>query len=129
MFTADDKIRARTLRTVTDTQVSVPAPERRVRQQFRRFGGCPICNLHLRDVARRSDEIQNAGVTEVVLFRSDPDRLRQYVADIPFAMVADPERKLCKEFGVESSLLSVLHLGAIRTAVRGIRHSTSATKC
>ncbi|ORB63207.1 peroxiredoxin-like family protein [Mycolicibacterium tusciae] len=125
MFTAGDKVKARTLRTVTDTHVSVPAPERLVHLQFRRFAGCPICNLHLRDVARRRDEIENAGVTEVVLFHSAADRLRQYVADVPFAMVADPERKLYKEFGVESSLRSVLHLGAVRAAVRGIRHSTS----
>jgi hypothetical protein len=68
MFTAGDKIKARTLRTVTDPHVNVPAPQRLVHLQFRRFAGCPICNLHLRDVARRRDEIENAGVTEVVLF-------------------------------------------------------------
>jgi peroxiredoxin len=105
--------------------VSVPASDRLVHLQFRRFAGCPICNLHLRQMAHRSEEIASAGVTEVVLFHSDAERLRQYVVDVPFAMVADPERKLYNEFGVTSSLRSVLHVDALRGAVRGLRKTTS----
>lgn len=127
MFTVGEKVKTRTLSTITDTEVRVPASDRTVHLQFRRFAGCPICNLHLRDVARRNVEIEDAGVTEVVIFHSSADRLRQYVADVPFAMVADPERKLYKEFGVESSLRSVLSLDAARAAVRGMRHTTSLT--
>ncbi len=36
--------------------------------QFRRFAGCPICNLHLRSVVQRKSEIQNAGIREVIFF-------------------------------------------------------------
>jgi peroxiredoxin len=53
------------------------------------------------------------------------DRPRQYQADLQFAVVADPARKLYKEFGVEWSLRSLLYLDAARAAVRGIRHTTS----
>ena len=127
MFRAGEKVKTRTLSTIDDTEVSVPAPGKTVHLQFRRFAGCPICNLHLRDVARRNAEIEDAGVTEVVVFHSSADRLRQYVADVPFAMVADPERKLYKEFGVEWSLRSVLNLSAVRAAVRGLRQTTSLT--
>jgi peroxiredoxin len=97
-----------------------------VHLQLRRFAGCPICNLHVREVARRYAEIENAGVTEVAVFHSSAERLRQYQAHLPFAVVADPERKLYKEFGVEWSLRSLLYLDAVRGAVRAIRHATSA---
>lgn len=125
MFTVGEKVRARRLSTITGTQVEVPAPGRMVHLQLRRFAGCPICNLHIREVARRHAEIESAGLTEVVVFHSAADRLRQYVDDVPFAMVADPERKLYKEFGVESSLRSVLNANAVRAAVRGLRQTTS----
>jgi len=76
-------------------------------------------------VARRYAEIENAGVTEVAVFHSSAERLRQYQADLLFAVVADPERKLYKEFGVEWSLRSLLYLDAVRGAVRAIRHAAS----
>jgi peroxiredoxin len=125
MFTVGDKINARTLSTITGTEVSVPAANRTVHLQFRRFAGCPICNLHVREVARRNAEIEDAGVIEVVVFHSAAERLRRYQADLPFAVVADPERKLYNEFGVDWSLRSLLYLDAARAAVRGMRHTTS----
>ena len=39
-----------------------------VHLQFRRFAGCPICNLHLRSIVRRYDEIRSHGIREVVVF-------------------------------------------------------------
>jgi hypothetical protein len=32
---------------VTGEKIQVPDPQRLVHLQFRRFAGCPICNLHL----------------------------------------------------------------------------------
>jgi peroxiredoxin len=125
MYTAGDKIQARTLSTVTGERVPVPTPDQVVHLQLRRFAGCPICNLHIRELASRAGEIEAAGIDEVVVFHSAADRLREYVDDVPFALVADPERKLYKEFGVEWSVRSLLHADAARAAVRGIRQSTS----
>lgn len=125
MFTVGDKIKTRTLSTVTGEQVAVPAPDRIVHLQLRRFAGCPICNLHIREMASRAGEIEGAGIDEVVVFHSSADRLRQYVDDVPFALVPDPERKLYREFGVEWSVRSLLYADAARAAVRGIRQSTS----
>jgi len=125
MYTAGDKITRRSLDTITGAQVQIPAADRIQHLQFRRFAGCPICNLHLQQVARRNAEIEDAGVSEVVFFHSSADRLRQYQADMPFAVVADPERRLYKEFGVESSLRAMLNVDTMRAAVRGIRHTTS----
>ena len=125
MFDVGDKIGARTLTTITGTQVSIPSPDRLVHLQFRRFAGCPICSLHMREVADRSAEIDAAGITEVVLFHSTADKLRRYQADLPFAVVADPDRKLYNEFGVERSRASLMHPAGLLAAVRGLARTQS----
>ncbi len=119
-----DKVDPRTLTTITGTDIAVPSPGATVHLQFRRFAGCPICNLHMHDLATRHQEIADAGVIEVVVFHSAAEELSRYLADLPFAVVADPDRKLYKEFGVESSIRSVLHPRAWRAAARGMRWSS-----
>jgi hypothetical protein len=76
-------------------------------------------------MARRHEEITDAGISEVVVFHSAADALRRYQADLPFAVLADPDRKLYKEFGVESSIRAVLHPDAILGAVRGLMRTRS----
>lgn len=124
MLDVGSKVGARTLETITGQQVAVPSPEAVVHLQFRRFAGCPICNLHVRSVARRHEEIAAAGIVEVVVFHSAADELRRYQSELPFAVIADPDRKLYREFGVESSLRSVLHPKAWRAGARGMRWTT-----
>lgn len=117
-----DQIRSRALTTIRGEQVPLPDPARLVHLQFRRFAGCPICNLHLRSVAVRHDEIVAAGVREVVIFHSSAAEMRPYQGDLPFDAVADPERELYQEFGVESSLRSLLDPRALWAGLRaGIR--------
>ncbi len=110
--------------TVTGETIRVPDPERLVHLQFRRFAGCPICNLHLQSIVRRHDEISAAGIREVVFFHSPADVLAKYTADLPFATVADPDKRYYKEFGVESSPRAVLHPRAWGAAVRGTALTT-----
>ncbi len=98
----------RKLVTVTGEPVAVPDPDRLVHLQFRRFAGCPVCNLHLRSVAQRHDEIRAAGIREVALFHSPAEDLRTYVHDLPFAAVADPDKLLYTEFGVGASPRALL---------------------
>jgi hypothetical protein len=58
--------------------------------QFRRFAGCPACNLHLRAFARYGGELAAAGVREVVVFHSKAvELLPYYHTQPPFAVVAD----------------------------------------
>ncbi|MFI2641777.1 peroxiredoxin-like family protein [Streptomyces sp. NPDC018610] len=98
----------RTLTTVAGDQVAVPDPDRLVHLQFRRFAGCPVCNLHLRSVVRRHREIVAAGVREVVVFHSPAEELAPHTAELPFAVVADPARLLYADFGVERSSRALL---------------------
>lgn len=87
----------------------MPQADRLVHLQFRRFAGCPICHLHLRSVVARHDEIIAAGIEEVVVFHSTAEALLRYRSDLPFAVVADPDRVLYAEYGVESALRAVVN--------------------
>lgn len=126
MLDAGDKVKARTLTTVGGDAIALPAADGLVHLQFRRFAGCPICNLHMHEVAARHDEIKQAGITEVAVFHSSADRLRRYLAELPFAVVADPERKLYDEFAVHNSIRGILSRDVLRAVGRGMRQSRSA---
>jgi peroxiredoxin len=110
----------RELETIDGGRVSVPESGRLVHLQFRRFAGCPVCNLHLRSVVLRHDELVATGVREVVVFHSSADELRVHAADLPFAVVADPDKRLYREFGVESAPRALLDPRAWGPVLRGI---------
>jgi hypothetical protein len=99
--------------SVSGDAVPIPDPDRLVHLQFRRFAGCPICNVHLQSMVRRHDEIADAGIREVVVFHSTDEELRRYVDDLPFAVVGDPDKALYAEFGVGSSPRAVLDPRAV----------------
>lgn len=114
------KVSAREWEAVTGGVVRVPDPRNLVHLQFRRFAGCPVCNLHLRSIVQRHDEITAHGVTEVVVFHSSAAELRPHVADLPFAVVGDPEKRLYREFGVESAPRSLLDPRVWGSIVHGV---------
>ncbi|MFC6086106.1 peroxiredoxin-like family protein [Sphaerisporangium aureirubrum] len=117
---AGDVIAGRELRAVTGETVPVPDPGRMIHMQFRRFAGCPVCNLHLRTVVARHEEIEAAGVREVVMFHSPAQELLPHVDDLPFAVVADPGKELYTEFGVESARRALLDPRAYGPIVWGV---------
>jgi peroxiredoxin len=131
-------VNERSVTTVSGDQVAFPAPDRLTHLQFRRFAGCPVCNLHLRSVVRRHGEIEAAGVREVVVFHSPADELLPHAIDLPFAVVADPGKRLYAEFGVERSPRALLDprawgpivralLSGVREVARGREHLPSAS--
>jgi peroxiredoxin len=118
MYSPGATIKTRELTSVDGTRVTLG--DQLTHLQFRRFAGCPICNLHLRSIVNRHDEILTAGIREVVVFHSPADELRQY--DLPFDVIADPDKKLYREFGVESSRRALLHWRTWIAIVRGVFH-------
>ncbi len=114
---------SRGLTAVTGAPVTVPDRDRLIHVQFRRFAGCPICNLHLRSVVRRHAEIAQAGIREVVIFHSPAEELRDHVSDLPFAVIADPAKRLYTEFGVESAPRALLSPRAWGPTARAILRS------
>ncbi|EHB53446.1 alkyl hydroperoxide reductase/ Thiol specific antioxidant/ Mal allergen [Mycolicibacterium rhodesiae JS60] len=115
-----DIVQADELPTINGVTVSIPDPEKVVHLQFRRFAGCPICNVHLQSVVKRYDEITANGIREVVLFHSTSEELETYVDDLPFDLVADPDRTLYRRFGVETSVRSVIDPRAVAPIFKGM---------
>jgi peroxiredoxin len=106
--------------SVTGEHVPVPDPQGLVHLQFRRFAGCPICNLHLQSFVARHPEISAAGIREVVFFHSPATELAEHTAELPIATVADPDRDVYRLFGVESSPRALLDPRSWTAIVRGI---------
>ena len=99
-----------------------------VHLQLRRFAGCPICHLHLRSFVRRHAEIAAAGIREVVVFHSPAEELAPHASGFPFPLVADPEKRLYAELGVESSPRALLDPRAwLPIAARG--HGRHRWRC
>ena len=112
------------LETLAHGSVHVPSPGL-THLQFRRFAGCPICSLHLRDFAKRNAELVAANITTVAFFHSSAESLRRYHIDLPFPVVADPQRHYYQYFGIERSLRSVLHPRAVVAAMAGALRAPS----
>jgi peroxiredoxin len=115
------KVGAFTATDMMGAPVQIPATEAKFTHlQFRRFAGCPICNLHLRAVVQRKSEIANAGIREVIFFHSSAEALKPYESDLGLTVIPDPERKWYKAFGVEKSLGGLFHPKSIGAALKGL---------
>lgn len=123
-----DTVEADALHTVKGVTVPVPDPEMIVHLQFRRFAGCPICNVHLQSVVKRHAEITANGIREVVLFHSTSEELDAYVDDLPFDLVADPDRRLYRRFGVETSVRAIADPRSVAPVVKGLMDRSLAGK-
>lgn len=97
--------------TITGAVLDLRQPGPLWHLQFRRFAGCPVCNLHLRGFARRAAELEGV-VREVILFHARTDELAPHVEDLPFPVVADPDKRLYRAFGVETAARALLHPAA-----------------
>jgi peroxiredoxin len=121
---AGDTFPALELETMRGEPVRIPDLDAVVHLQLRRFAGCPVCSLHLRSIVQRHDEIAAAGVREVVVFHSSPEDLRRYEADLPFAAIPDPKKRLYAMLGAEAHPKALLHprawLPILRAVVRSI---------
>ena len=107
---------------LTDTtQTTWPFPPQRLTHvQFRRFAGCPICNVHLIAVKSRIEEIEAAGIQELVVFNSYPEVLVAYAKDFPFPTIANGDGSLYEQLGITTSVLSSATVGAMGAAFRGM---------
>ena len=99
-----DVLNRRELMTIRGNPIQMPDPERLVHLQFRRYAGCPVCNLHLRSIAKRYDDILAAGLKEVVVFHSTAETMLEFQGQLPFASIADPDKRLYAEFGVDRKM-------------------------
>lgn len=119
-FKVGDSISPVTVTNIQGVDISLPSDKSNlVHLQFRRFAGCPICNLHLQTFVQRNAELEAAGIREVIVFHSPKESLLPYQGKFPFAVIGDPEKKLYAQFGVGTSIFSVLDVRAWPAIVRG----------
>lgn len=118
---AGDTFPTTTLKNIHDVEVVIPNDKTKwIHLQFRRFAGCPICNLHLHSFVERNAEIESAGIHEVVVFHSPNSSLLPYQGKFPFDVIGDPEKKLYREFGVETSVFAILNPSAWPSMFKGM---------
>lgn len=118
-----DIVERREIETTQSGRIEIPHPAQLTHLQFRRFAGCPMCNLHIHSFVQRNDELVAHGIQEVAVFHSSKKAMLEHYAAAPFALIADPAKSLYAAFGVEASILSVLHPRSWPPAIKGlIRH-------
>jgi peroxiredoxin len=122
---AGSRLAEHQLTAIDGAVVPVPDPTAIVHLQLLRFAGCPICHLHVHQLAGRQEEIRTAGIREVVVFHSEPALLREYQNDLPFDVIGDPEKRLYSELGVETSIRSVLSARALGAGLIGLIRGAS----
>ena len=121
-----DIVERRVIETIQSLHIDIPHATQLTHLQFRRFAGCPMCNLHIHSFVQRHDELVAHGIQEVAVFHSSKKAMLKHHAVVPFALVADPAKSLYAAFGVEASILSVLHPRSWLPAVQGLlRHGVS----
>lgn len=115
-----DTVPPMSLTNIHGATVTIPNKNSKwVHLQFRRFAGCPICNLHMQSVLKRHPEIKAAGIQEVVIFHSPKESLLPYQGKFPFDVVGDPDKVLYKQFGVEASIFAILDVRAWPAMFKG----------
>jgi len=88
--------------------------------QFRRWIGCPICNLHVAAFRRRAAQIAAANIREVMFFHSTADEIRSFDPDLPFDLVGDVARAHYRRFGVERGWKFLSSWRVVRDGLRGV---------
>lgn len=120
-----DRVGPLLIESIHGEEVRIPSAGQFTHLQFRRYAGCPICNLHLQSFIQRHDELLANNVQEVVVFHSAKSEMLAHQINAPLAFIADSGKKLYQAFGVESSLLSVLNPKAWPAGLKGVvRHGT-----
>lgn len=107
------------LTTLSHGELHVPSAEL-THLQFRRYAGCPVCNLHLRSFAKGVAQLDAANVRTIAFFHSTRESMMPYQGDLPFPVVADPERHWYRLFGVERSPLGLLHPSVMWAGMKGL---------
>jgi peroxiredoxin len=96
---------------------------------FFRYASCPMCNLRLHDFAREYPRLQaTRRLAAVAFFHSSAEAIRRHAGrrDYPFPLVPDPDQKLYRDFGVETSWVWFLKSMVIPSFyadwIRSMRH-------
>ena len=114
-----EKFPAMSLTTSKGMELSIPVPGAKFTHvQFRRFSGCPICNTHIASLRAAADRLQRMSIYEVLFFHSTAADVQTFHHDLPFATIADPEKKFYRLVGSETSIFASLRRSAVWAALK-----------
>lgn len=87
--------------------------DKKVWLAFFRYAACPLCNLRVHEMIQRHRELKKKGIQILAVFQSDEKSIAKYVGQQkpPFPLIADPEEKLYKRFGLKKGLWAFFHPG------------------
>ncbi len=91
---------------------------------FYRYASCPLCNLRMRALMLDYADLHARGLQFVAVFQSSASAISEYISrhDVPFPIIADPDRALYRAFGVESKWSALFSLGAMGKALLAAKH-------
>lgn len=88
---------------------------------FFRFATCPLCNLRIHQMkgvwSRYAGRVQFLGVFQSPRERFDATSLK----DVPFRIAADPELHLYQQYGLEKSVLGLVHPKVAAASMEALR--------
>ena len=91
---------------------------------FYRYASCPLCNLRVHTLSKRSSEWQDKGLHMLAVFQSPAEKIQQYVGrqQLPFPLIVDPEQRLYALYKVRHSWAGFLKAAVTRLpeAIRSV---------
>lgn len=88
------------------------------------------CRQHVGQLVQLYPQLQSAGAEVLVVLGEGVDRARRYaeILNTPFPVLADPERKVYEQFGLEKALLIIQRTASVVVDRQGvIRYIKRAT--
>lgn len=107
-FKSGDMLPQISLDSIKGHRIMIPDENHYTYLAFRRFAGCPVCNLHMAQLQKGQGAMQDANIKTILVFYSRDSKMQELLSDIPFGLVADPSRKLYAQFGVDRGFRAIL---------------------
>jgi thioredoxin-dependent peroxiredoxin len=85
---------------------------KKVMLSFFRTASCPFCNMRVQALIKHYDQFQSKNVELISVFASSSEEINQYAGgqNPPFRIIPDPELRLYKKYGIESSSVGMFRL-------------------
>ena len=77
---------------------------------FFRYASCPFCNLRFHRLLKKHDDFAEMGLQQLAFFESPVESIRKHAGktNSPITIIADPKRRMYRQYGVETSLSEFL---------------------
>lgn len=84
---------------------------KKVMLSFYRYAGCPLCNLRVHSLLEETKALEDK-IVMIAVFQSSSDAMLKFVGrqQAKFPFIADPDMKLYRQYGVETSWMGLLKI-------------------